>query len=103
MARVTLNWTLPDTRTNGAALPQSAISHTDISMSADGGANFSPPAEVPSDGDQKFEVDGLTFGDYIFRAVVEDNAGRRSDDADVTGTILAPPSAIADLTVTITE
>jgi hypothetical protein len=78
MARATLNWTLPTTRVDGAALAQGDIDFTDISMSADGGANFSPPIQVPADAAQTFVVDDLVGGTYIFRAVVQDMQGRRS-------------------------
>jgi hypothetical protein len=102
MARATLNWTLPTTRVDGAALAQGDIDFTDISMSADGGANFSPPIQVPADAAQTFVVDDLVGGTYIFRAVVQDTQGRRSANADQTADVtIADPSAIADLTVTV--
>jgi hypothetical protein len=101
MARATLNWSLPTTRVNGDALTPGEIAFTDISMSADGGANWAPPIQVPSDAVQTFVVDDLTPGTYLFRATVEDTDGRRSADAEVSGSVLAEPAAIADLTVTI--
>jgi hypothetical protein len=101
MARATLNWTLPVTRENGVTLDVSEIMGTEISMSADGGANYSPVVVVASDIPQTFVVDNLTAGEYVFRATVVDTADRRSSDAEVTGSILASPAAIADLSVTI--
>lgn len=86
---------------NGAPLDVSELDYTDISMSADGGANWAPPIQVPADAVQTFVVDDLTPGSYLFRATVQDKAGRRSADADVAGEVLAEPSAIADLSVTI--
>lgn len=101
MSRATLNWTLPTEREDGVALDVSEIMGTEISMSADGGANFSPVVIVAPDVPQTFEVDNLTAGNYEFKATVVDTAGRRSVDAMVTGSILAPPAGIADLSVTI--
>lgn len=102
MARATLTWTLPTTRIDGATLNPEDIKHTEISMSADGGENFSPPVEVPSDGVQTFSVDGLVGGSYLFKAVVVDMQLRRSADADTAGAIeLTAPSAISDLSVVI--
>lgn len=101
MARATLNWTLPTTRVNGAALTPAEIDRTDIMMSADGGNTFSTPVQVPSDAVQTFVIDNLDPGDYVFRAIVIDTDGRASASADVTGAVLAAPSAIGDLTVTI--
>jgi hypothetical protein len=101
MARATLNWSLPTTRVNGDPLAATDIAFTDISMSADGGANWAPPIQVPSDAVQTFVVDDLTPGTYLFRATVEDTDGRRSADAQAQGDVLSEPSAIADLTVTI--
>lgn len=83
-------------------MAQGDIDFTEISMSADGGANFTPPVQVPADAVQTFVVDELVGGTYIFRAVVQDMQGRRSANADATGEVaVADPSAIADLTVTI--
>lgn len=101
MARATLNWTLPTTRVNGKTLTPGEIAFTDISMSVDSGANWAPPIQVPSDAVQTFVVDDLTPGTYMFRATVEDTDGRRSADAEVAGSVLAEPAAIADLTVVI--
>lgn len=101
MARATLNWTLPTTRANGDPLMLVEIVETEISMSADGGTNFSPPISVPSDAVQTFVVDDLAVGTYIFRAVVIDTDGRRSAEAEAGASVLDAPSAIADLSVTI--
>lgn len=101
MGRATLNWTLPTEREDGVALDVSEILRTDISMSADGGTNFSPTSPVLPTDPQTFVVDNLTAGSYLFRATVIDTLGQPSGDAEVTGSILAPPAAIADLSVTI--
>lgn len=101
MARATLNWTLPTERVDGTALDPSEIDRTDIMMSADGGANFSSPAPVLPTEPQTFVVDNLTVGSYVFRAIVIDTDGRASDMAEVTGSVLAAPAAITDLSVTI--
>lgn len=103
MAQATLNWTLVSTRDDGSPLAPTDIAFTGISMSADGGASFGPEAQVLPTEAQEFVVDGLVPGTYIFRGVVQDVDGRRSGDAEASGSVLAAPSAIADLTVTITE
>ena len=101
MARATLNWDLPTERENGAALPPENISHTEISMSADAGDNFSPPANVASDVTQEFIVDDLAPGDYLFRAVVVDAGLRRSDSVEIVGSVLTPPLGVQNFEVTI--
>jgi len=101
MARATLNWDLPTERENGAALTPADISHTEISMSADAGDNFSPSANVASDVTQEFVVDDLAPGDYIFRAVVVDAGLRRSDSVEIPGSVLTPPLGVQNFAVTI--
>jgi hypothetical protein len=103
MATATLSWTLPMTRDNGVVLDIGEIAFTAISMSADAGASFGPESNVLPTDPQTFVVDGLVVGEYLFRAVVVDTAGRRSFPAEVVGSVLAPPAAIADFTVVITD
>ena len=47
MSNARIAWTWPTNRVEGEALPESQIEHCEISMSADGGANFSGVAQVP--------------------------------------------------------
>ena len=102
MAQATLNWSLPTTRADGSALAVGDIAHTAISMSADGGSNWSAEAPVGPTGAQTFSVGNLTGGTYMFRAVVVDVDDRRSANTEVSADVaITAPSAIADLTVTI--
>jgi hypothetical protein len=103
MATATLNWTLPTTRDNGVSLTIDEIKHVAVSMSADGGSTFGPESFVLPNEPQTFVVSNLVVGEYLFRVVVEDTAGRRSFPAEVVGNVLAPPAAIADLTVSIVD
>jgi len=101
MSNARLAWTWPTQRVLGEALPEAQIEHLEISMSADGGANFSGLAQVPPP-DVEHLVADLAPGTYIFRAVVVDKEGRRSDIAEVTSEpILSDPNPVADFTVTI--
>lgn len=104
MANARLTWTWPTQRELGEVLDQSDILHLEINMSADGGANFSGLAQVPPvAGESTVEhvVSDLNPGTYIFRAVVVDTDNRRSGVAEAGDSILSPPEALADFTVTI--
>ena len=101
MSRAILNWTLPTERENGAPMDVAEIAHTEIEVSADGGANYSSPVIIPVP-TTTFEVADLVAGNYSFRGVVVDIDGRRSQPAVADGTVLAPPNAI-NLTVDIVE
>jgi len=101
MSTARLTWTWPTSRVLGEALPEAQIEHLEISVSADGGENFSGLAQVPPP-DTEHVVADLAPGTYIFRAVVVDTEARRSDTAEVTtDQILSAPEAVADLSVTI--
>jgi hypothetical protein len=100
MSNARLAWVLPTDRVQGEALPEAQIDFVEISMSADGGANYSGLAQVPPPTLEHL-VSDLNPGTYMFRGVVVDKDGRRSDDADVTASILSAPSALPDFTVTI--
>ena len=105
MSNARLAWTWPTNRVLGEALPLAQILHNEISMSADGGANFSGLAQVePIAGEPTAEhlVADLAPGTYIFRSVIVDTEDRRSDTAEVTSEpILSAPEAVADFSVTI--
>jgi hypothetical protein len=74
-----------------------------VLMSADLGGNWVSVADVPPT-ELEFVVSNLDIGQYNFKVVVEDSAGVRSEDSnEVVGSVPdeSPPSAIADLSVTI--
>ena len=100
MANVRLAWTLPTTRVQGEALPESEIAFVEIQMSADGGANYSGLAQVAPP-ILEFVAQDLNPGTYLFRGIVEDVDGRRSAAADATADILSVPNALGTFTVTI--
>lgn len=103
MSDARIAWVLPTTRESGLPLAESEIQFVELSMSADAGANyvvvgaFAPPL-------LETLVSDLDVGTYRFKAVCVDSNDRRSaDSAEVPGVVLdtSPPSAIAELTVTI--
>ena len=77
MKDATVSWTWPTKRDQGGNLPESDIAEMEISLSADGGANFTElttPGEVTPP-TTSFVQTELSFGDYIFRLVVIDTLG----------------------------
>lgn len=102
MAQVRLSWVLPSTRSNGVGMGPDEVHGVEIRMSADGGTNFGGAAWVLATEPQEFVVDNLVAGSYLFRMVVEDKDGRRSDSYDAPADVLAAPSALADVTVEVT-
>lgn len=103
MANALLTWTLPTTREKGGPLDPTDITETKISMSADNGATFIDLGSVGPSAVQSFLVSDIDVGTYIFSATVVDTLGQGSVATGVAGTVIdvSPPSAIADLTVTI--
>ncbi len=103
MSNARLTWTWPTNRVLGEALPVAQIQHNEISMSADGGANFSGLAQVvPTGPTDEHLVADLAPGTYIFRSVVVDTEDRNSSTEEVTSEpILSDPNPVADFTVTI--
>lgn len=100
MSNARLNWKLPTTRVQGEALPEAQIAFVELQMSADGGTNFSGLIQA-SPSVLEHLVTDLDPGDYIFRGIVEDTEGRRSDHVEATDSILSAPSALPEFTVTI--
>jgi len=100
MANARLTWVLPTNRIQGEALPEAQIAFVEIQMSADGGANYSGLAQVPPP-ELEFLVADLNPGTYLFRGIVEDIDGRRSDAVDTSASILSVPSELPTFEVTI--
>lgn len=105
MSTAKLTWTWPTNRVLGEALPLAQIKHLEISMSADGGDNFSGLAQVPPVAGEptgEHSVADLQPGTYMFRGVVVDTEDRNSSVEEITSeTILSDPNPIADFSVTI--
>lgn len=95
---VTLQWSLPNTRTSGRPLALANIQHVVVDVSADAGASWAPigvfPPEVLS-----AQVTDLDFGTWTFRGVVVDTRGRESAPlvASLVNEDTSPPSALVTL------
>jgi hypothetical protein len=102
MSNMRITWTFPTNRVLGEALPLAQIKHAEISMSADGGENFSGVAQVAPEGPTgEHLIADIAPGTYIVRVVVVDTEDRRSAAVDATGGVLSDPSPVSDLVVTI--
>lgn len=102
MANVRVKWTLPTTRQSGLPLQVSDIAAVEIAQSADGGASFGvidvlPPTTLET------VVQDLEPGEWFFRGVVVDKAGRRSDPK--SGSVVVPdetpPGQLLTLVLTL--
>ena len=101
---VTLTWELPTTRTGGGDLPLDEIAETQVAMSADGGANYTPlPPVPPTDPQEKFVPD-LEAGDWHFQFVVVDTLGQSSPPANHVETVAddSPPGPVTNISGTQT-
>lgn len=104
---VAVNWTLPTQRTDGTALPASAIASTRFSLSFNGGA-FAPLIEVPAPNATTTITQDLAPGSYVIRAVAVDrqNPARLSTHVDtpfvVPQPVLAAPRPVSGLTAVYT-
>lgn len=92
MANVRLRWILPSVRQNGRPLDVSSIAGTEIAISANGGADFTVTDVVPSPVTE-LVINELEPGTWVFRGVVLDSAGRRSNPsvAEITIEDDSPP------------
>jgi hypothetical protein len=99
MANVKVSWVLPTTRESGKPLAVTDIDSVQIEQSADGGANYVvidvlPPTVLET------TVTDLEPGDWFFRGIVLDKAGRPSKP--VTGSIsIADNTPPGELTLTL--
>jgi len=80
MANVKLVWTLPSVRLSGKPLDPATISGVEIAISSDGGENFTVTDNFPKEVLETLFTD-LEPGEWQFRGVVIDTAGRRSPEA----------------------
>lgn len=102
MTIVTLNWTLPTTRTDGSPLAPTDIASIDVFDSASPTPTV-PIASLPG-AVTTFTSGVLSVGAHGFTIVINDTTGHSSAQSNVfSGTVaptLAPPSAVTDLTGT---
>ena len=98
MATVKVRWSLPTTRESGLPLDPADIAGVELSLSADGGANFGlfdtyPPSVLEA------QVTELEPGTWVFRGVVVDSDGRRSAPRTAVQVIedATPPGALLTL------
>lgn len=100
MANVKLKWSLPTTRQSGKPLAPADIQSVELAQSADGGNSFGvidvlPPSVLET------TVNELEPGEWFFRGVVVDSAGRRSN-AVVKSIVIpdtTPPGELPTLTL----
>jgi hypothetical protein len=102
MKTVKLSWALPTTRVQGESLVPAELSHTEILLSADGGANFSVLANVPAPIVDLIQPN-LEPGSYVFRLVAVDKSTppKRSAPVDFpySFTEVSAPSPVTAVTV----
>lgn len=96
-------WVLPTVRDSGGPLPITEIDRTDIEVSLDAGATWTPLISVASGNTQEFFLPDAAPGQWDFRGVVFDTAGRFSPP--VGGSVVVPdetaPGPITDLNITL--
>jgi hypothetical protein len=95
---VTLQWSLPSTRTSGKPLAVSEIKHVLVEISADSGGTWTPLGEFPPNV-LSIPITDLDFGTWEFRGFVVDQKGRVSDPkfATVVNEDTSPPSVLLTL------
>ena len=98
---VNVSWDLPTTRESGLPLDQADIQHVEVLLSADLGATFTsinnivPPTT-------NITVPDLDIGDWVFRLIVVDTAGRQSVEVDTPVNVPdeTNPSSVVNVQVT---
>jgi hypothetical protein len=91
----TVSWDLPTTRESGKPLPVEQIEATEVSVSADQGANFSVLNNVLPP-ETSLLMPDLTDGTWIVRLVVLDMNGRRSSNVDTPFVVDSSPPGPAE-------
>lgn len=104
MKNMRVTWDLPTARTGGGALAVADILHVELSLSADGGDNFSSLGEVVSADPQEFSAADLDLGGYIVRLVVVLIDELRSVAVDTPFEVLddSPPNGVVNVVVDLT-
>lgn len=98
---VTVTWTLPTTRESGNTLDLALIAGVDVSLSADGGQNFTLTDTVPPGAAQTIVFPDLVDGSYSVRLVVRLTTGRMSSGVDTPFELdTSAPSNVANIQVT---
>ncbi len=99
MKDVIVKWTLPTVRESGQPLPIEDIGGTEVSISADGGANFSVLERVPADANNLL-VPELETGYWVFRLMCFDLKGYLSLPVE-KGWDDTAPGIVTDVSVTV--
>lgn len=103
MARAIATWSQPTEREGGTPFDAaSELAGSEIRVSSDGGATWSPPAPVPPT-QTEFIVDNIAVGDYTFELVHIDIDGRRSAPELATTQVIGPPAQSGDFAVVIQD
>ena len=76
MYNATFTWDLPTVRGSGNPLDPADILHTSVSLSADGGANFTLLGNIPPSAVQEVTVESIENGNWIVRFEVTDTNNR---------------------------
>ena len=87
MSNIRLTWDHPTTRESGLPLDPADIAETQISMSADGGVNWSPIG-FTSFLTHEFVITDVEPATYDFRAVTVDTKGEPSAPVDTEVSVL---------------
>jgi hypothetical protein len=95
MKTVRLNWNLPTTRINGLALPVAAIAASIVSISQDGGQNWTELETVAAP-ETAHEVTELEDGEHRFRLVIVSTIGRQSAPVYATAIVSSAPVVPVD-------
>jgi len=98
---VTATWDLPTTRTSGNALDPADIAGVDVSLSADGGVNFTLTDTVLPAAAQTVVYPDLVDGDYAIRLVVRLVDGVQSAGVDTPFQLdTSAPNEVANIQIT---
>ncbi len=102
---ITITWTSPTRRTDGATLPVAQIASTEVALSTDNGVTYSVVGNVAPGATQTFTRPDLPDGSYKLRLVVIDTQGRRGVPAigDAVVKTTAPPAAAVINSIVVAE
>ncbi len=98
---VTVTWDLPTERVSGNPLDPAEIAGVDVSLSADGGVNFTlTDTVIPAD-PQTVTYPDLVDGDYAVRLVVRLTGGEQSAGVDTPFQLdTSAPNDVANIQIT---